>query len=49
MAQLVAMLTKPRKIMLMVKAGQPVDDMIAELLPHLEEDDIIIDDGNSFF
>jgi len=48
-AQLVAMLAKPRKIMLMVKAGQPVDDMISELLPYLEEDDIIIDGGNSFF
>jgi len=47
--ELVAMLTKPRKIMLMVKAGQPVDDMIAELLPYLEQDDIIIDGGNSFF
>jgi len=47
--QLVEMLTKPRKIMLMVKAGKPVDDMIAELLPYLEHDDIIIDGGNSFF
>lgn len=47
--ELVNMLTKPRKIMLMVKAGKPVDDMIDELLPCLEEDDIIIDGGNSFF
>jgi 6-phosphogluconate dehydrogenase len=48
-AELTNMLTKPRKIMLMVKAGKPVDDMIAELLPHLEQGDIIIDGGNSFF
>ena len=47
--ELVEMLTKPRKIMLMVKAGKPVDDMIAELIPYLEPDDIIIDGGNSFF
>lgn len=47
--QLVAMLSKPRKIMLMVKAGQPVDDMIELLLPLLEPDDIVIDGGNSFF
>ncbi len=48
-ANLVGMLDRPRKIMLMVKAGNPVDDMINELLPHLEEDDIIIDGGYSFF
>jgi len=47
--ELVGMLTKPRKIMLMVKAGKPVDDMIVELLPYMEQDDIIIDGGNSFF
>ena len=33
----------------MVKAGKPVDEVIDELLPHLEEGDIIIDGGNSFF
>lgn len=48
-AELVGMLARPRKIMLMVKAGKPVDDMIDELLPYLEEDDILIDGGNSFF
>jgi len=48
-AELVAMLAKPRKIMLMVKAGKPVDDMIAELIPSLEQGDMIIDGGNSFF
>ncbi len=48
-AELTGMLAKPRKIMLMVKAGKPVDDMIDELLPFLEQGDIIIDGGNSFF
>jgi 6-phosphogluconate dehydrogenase len=42
-------LATPRKAMLMVKAGQPVDDFIELLLPHLSEGDIIIDGGNSFF
>ncbi len=47
--ELVSVLVKPRKVMLMVKAGQPVDDFIELLLPHLEPGDIIIDGGNSFF
>lgn len=47
--ELAAMLQKPRKIILMVKAGGPVDAMIAELAPHLEAGDIIIDGGNSHF
>ena len=38
---------RPRRIMLMVKAGQPVDDFIEALIPHLEPGDIIIDGGNS--
>jgi 6-phosphogluconate dehydrogenase len=42
-------LARPRKAMLMVKAGQPVDDFIELLIPHLEEGDIIIDGGNSFY
>ncbi|MGV8827737.1 MAG: decarboxylating NADP(+)-dependent phosphogluconate dehydrogenase [Breznakibacter sp.] len=42
-------LEKPRKIMLMVKAGKPVDDTIEQLLPLLEPGDIIIDGGNSHF
>jgi 6-phosphogluconate dehydrogenase len=42
-------LARPRKAMLMVKAGKPVDDFIELLIPHLEEGDIIIDGGNSFF
>jgi 6-phosphogluconate dehydrogenase len=47
--ELVASLKTPRKIMLMVKAGQAVDDFIELLLPHLEDGDIIIDGGNSHF
>ncbi len=47
--QLVASLKKPRKIMLMVKAGQAVDDFIELCLPHLEDGDILIDGGNSHF
>ncbi|ANH83434.1 phosphogluconate dehydrogenase (NADP(+)-dependent, decarboxylating) [Niabella ginsenosidivorans] len=46
---LVASLKSPRKIMLMVKAGKPVDDFIELLLPHLDKGDIIIDGGNSHF
>jgi len=42
-------LKKPRKVMLMVKAGQPVDDYIEMLLPVLDQGDIIIDGGNSHF
>jgi len=40
-------LEKPRRAMLLVKAGKPVDDFIELLIPHLEEGDIIIDGGNS--
>ena len=47
--EFVASLKTPRKIMLMVKAGQAVDDFIELLLPHLEDGDIIIDGGNSHF
>jgi len=46
---LVASLKAPRKVMLMVKAGQPVDDFIELLIPHLDKGDIIIDGGNSHF
>ncbi len=47
--ELVENLAKPRKIMLMVKAGEAVDAFIEMLLPHLENGDIIIDGGNSHF
>jgi len=46
---LIANLKSPRKIMLMVKAGKPVDDFIELLIPHLDKGDIIIDGGNSHF
>ena len=49
LAELVSTLKKPRRVMLMIKAGQPVDDMIEQLIPLLEEGDIIIDGGNSHF
>jgi 6-phosphogluconate dehydrogenase len=45
--ELVSVLKRPRRIMLMVKAGQPVDDFIELLIPHLEQGDIIVDGGNS--
>ena len=45
----VASLEKPRRIIVMVKAGKPVDGVIADLTPLLDEGDIIIDAGNSHF
>jgi 6-phosphogluconate dehydrogenase len=48
-SELAALLKRPRRIMLMVKAGSSVDETIATLLPHLEPGDIIIDGGNSLF
>src|SRR3989441_11243003 len=47
--EMVGLLKKPRRVMLMVKAGQAVDEFIEHLLPHLEPGDIIIDGGNSLF
>jgi 6-phosphogluconate dehydrogenase len=47
--ELVGALKAPRRIMLMVKAGPPVDEMIDALAPLLEKGDILIDGGNSFF
>ncbi|KAL4955520.1 6-phosphogluconate dehydrogenase [Aspergillus filifer] len=44
-----AKLKRPRRIMLLVMAGKPVDQFIESLLPHLEEGDIIIDGGNSHY
>jgi 6-phosphogluconate dehydrogenase len=47
--ELVKSLERPRKVMLMVKAGKPVDEFIDLLQPYLEPGDIIIDGGNSHF
>ncbi|KAI9287522.1 6-phosphogluconate dehydrogenase [Umbelopsis sp. AD052] len=47
--ELCAKLKRPRKVMLLVKAGDAVDNFIDQLLPFLEEGDIIIDGGNSHF
>jgi 6-phosphogluconate dehydrogenase len=47
--ELVEALKKPRRIMLMVKAGETVDQMIESITPHLEKGDIIIDGGNSLY
>src|SRR5256885_3406645 len=47
--EMIGLLKRPRRIMLMVKAGKPVDEFIEHLLPHLEPGDIIIDGGNSLF
>lgn len=48
-AELCEKLKKPRRVMMLVKAGSAVDDFIQQLLPHLEQGDIIIDGGNSEF
>jgi 6-phosphogluconate dehydrogenase len=47
--EFVAALERPRRVMLMVKAGQPVDDFIDQVVPLLEPGDIVIDGGNSHF
>jgi len=47
--EMIGLLKKPRKVMLMVKAGKAVDEFIELLLPHLETGDLIIDGGNSHF
>ena len=47
--EFVKLLGRHRKVMLMVKAGSAVDEQIAQLLPHLERGDIVIDGGNSLF
>ena len=48
-AEMVALLKKPRRVMMLVKAGKAVDEFIEQLIPHLEAGDIIIDGGNSLF
>ena len=49
LSELAACLKRPRRVMLMVKAGQPVDEFIEHLLPYLEPGDLVIDGGNSNF
>ena len=49
MQEFVDSLETPRKIIMMVKAGNPVDDTIQQLIPLLDEGDIVMDGGNSFF
>jgi len=48
-AEMVSKLKKPRRVMMLVKAGKPVDEFIEQLIPVLEPGDIIIDGGNSLF
>jgi 6-phosphogluconate dehydrogenase len=47
--EVVRNLKRPRRVMMLVKAGKPVDEFIEQLIPHLEPGDIIIDGGNSLF
>nr|PZN39480.1 MAG: decarboxylating 6-phosphogluconate dehydrogenase [Bacillota bacterium] len=47
--ELAAALPRPRVVWMMVPAGEPVDRVIAELSPHLEPGDVLIDGGNSFY
>ncbi|WP_215224961.1 decarboxylating NADP(+)-dependent phosphogluconate dehydrogenase [Echinicola shivajiensis] len=47
--ELVGALETPRKVMMLVKAGDPVDHFIDQIIPHLEPGDIIIDGGNSYY
>ena len=47
--EMVSKLKRPRRVMLMVKAGSAVDEFIAQIVPHLEPGDIIIDGGNSLY
>ncbi|MCX7976078.1 MAG: NADP-dependent phosphogluconate dehydrogenase [Bellilinea sp.] len=49
LAELVQMLERPRRLLLMLPAGNTVDQAIEDALPHLEEGDILIDGGNSYF
>ena len=48
-ADMVSKLKRPRRVMMLVKAGSAVDDFIAQIVPHLEKGDIIIDGGNSLY
>jgi 6-phosphogluconate dehydrogenase len=48
-AELVSVLKRPRKVMMMVKAGDAVDQVIAEVAPHLQSGDVLIDGGNTHY
>jgi 6-phosphogluconate dehydrogenase len=47
--ELVSLLKRPRRVMMLIKAGETVDKMIEQIIPYLEAGDIIIDGGNSHF
>ena len=47
--EFLALLRRPRAVMMLVPAGAPVDSVIKDLLPHLDKGDLIIDAGNSYF
>src|SRR5438105_1854646 len=47
--QFIGALKRPRKAMMMIKAGKPVDQVIGEVVPLLEKGDVLIDGGNSLF
>lgn len=47
--ELTKALSRPRKVMLMIQAGKPVDAVISQLIPLLDQGDIVMDGGNSFF
>src|ERR1700722_162960 len=49
LAEMIQQLKSPRKLMMLVPAGKPVDDVIGELLPLLDKGDIVIDGGNSHY
>ena len=49
MEEFVNSIEQPRKIIIMVKAGQPVDAVIDEIIPYLSKDDILLDGGNTYF
>jgi 6-phosphogluconate dehydrogenase len=49
LAEFVSALERPRRIMMMIKAGAPVDEMLDKLIPLLEDGDVVIDGGNSWF
>jgi 6-phosphogluconate dehydrogenase len=49
LAEFIQTIKRPRSVIIMVKAGKPVDDMIEQLLPHLEKGDAILECGNSLY